>query len=89
MKKPTMETNTAESSKAIGQWQKEKLVVRFAGKPKPFKVKVRPDREKNNPWIISTKSFKSVNVASPMDWRHQGVRWFDLSWVLTANGQAP
>ncbi|XXG41783.1 hypothetical protein AAC387_Pa01g2181 [Persea americana] len=89
VKKPTMETNTAESFKAISQWQKEKLAVRLTDKPKPFKVKVKPVMEKNKPLIISTKSSKSVNVASPEDCLHQGVRWSDLSWALTANGQVP
>ena len=79
VKKPTVETSTAKSSKAICQWQKEKPVVQFADKYEPFKVKVKPDREKTKPLIISTKSSKSVNVASPVDWLHQGVRWSDLS----------
>lgn len=68
VKKPIVETSIEESSKAIGQRQKEKLVVRFADKPEPFKVKVKPDREKNKPLVISTKSSKSVNATSPVDW---------------------
>ena len=45
-KKTALKTRTAESSKTMGQQQKRKLVVRFAEKPEPFKVKVKSDREK-------------------------------------------
>ena len=89
VKKPTVETNTAESSKAIGQQQKKKLAVRFTDKPEPFKVKVKLNREKSKHLIISTKPFKSVNVASLVDRLYQGDHMSDLSWALIANSQTP
>ena len=89
VKKHVVETNTAESSRTISQQQKEKPVVRFADKPEPFKVKVKPDREKSKPLVILTKSSKSINTASPVGRLYQGNRWSDLSWAPTANGQTP
>ena len=66
-KKPTVEPSITKSSKTIGQQQKKKLVVRLADKTEPFKVKVKFDRKKSKPLIISIKSSKSVNVASPVN----------------------
>ena len=78
VKKPIVETSTTESSKAMGQQQKKKLVVRFANTLEPLKIKVKPDMKKSKHLIISAKSSKLVNVASPVNRLDQEIPWSDL-----------
>ena len=89
LQKAVLETDTAESTKAMGQQQKKKLVVWFVDTPEPFTIKVKSDMKKTKHLIISAKSSKSVNVASSVNRLDQEIHWSYLLWAPNANSQSP
>lgn len=78
MKKFAAETGIAKRAKVLVHPQKKRLVVRFANTPEPFMVKVRPDTKKGEPLVTSTKSSKSVHVASSVNQSSREVPWPDI-----------
>lgn len=89
MKKLVVKTSTVKLAKILSQQQKKKLVVRFADTPEPFTIKVKHDMKKSKPLVISAKTSKTVNVASPTNQLDQEIHWSDMSWALNANSQLP